>query len=77
MNSSASTDVFSSTSTRSMAMVGISARTTRRNELANARSTFLRTKFTRTLFDCEVATFVSPTTPQETSKTEADRPPRR
>lgn len=46
MNSSASTEVFASTSTRSIAMIGISASITRRRELANASSTLLRVKST-------------------------------
>ena len=40
------TEVFASTSTISMAIVGISERTTRRSEFAKARSTFLSTKST-------------------------------
>lgn len=47
MNSSASTDVLVSTSTRSMAMVGISDKITRRSELASGRSTARRIKSTR------------------------------
>ena len=46
MNSSASTEVLASTSTRSIAMIGISASITRRRELANASSTLLRVKST-------------------------------
>lgn len=46
MNSSASTEVLASTSTRSIAMIGISASMTLRRELANASSTLLRVKST-------------------------------
>ena len=57
MNSSARTEVFSSTSTRSMAMVGTSASMVRRRELAKARSTFSRTKSARSGKDCRVRAF--------------------
>ena len=43
-NSSASTEVLEWISTRSMAMVGISASMVRRRELASARVVLLRTK---------------------------------
>lgn len=49
MNSSARTLLFSSISTRSMAMVGTSARTTRRREFASERSTCARLKLTWSL----------------------------
>ena len=49
MNSSGSTELLASTSTRSIAIVGISASMTRRRELANARSTFLKVKSTEYL----------------------------
>lgn len=45
INSSARTEVFSSISTRSIAIVGTSEYITRRSELAKARSTLERTKF--------------------------------
>lgn len=47
INSSGRTDVLDSTSTRSTAIMGISASMTRRRELANARSTEWRRKSTR------------------------------
>ena len=46
MNSSARTEVLASTSTRSIARVGISASMMRRRELAKARSTLERVKST-------------------------------
>ena len=49
MNSSGRTEVFASTSTRSIAIVGTSARTVRRSEFANARSTLLSVKSTRSV----------------------------
>ena len=54
MNSSARTEVFDSTSTRSMAMVGTSERMTRRMELAKARSTLRRMKSTLTFVACSL-----------------------
>lgn len=59
MNSSARTEVLACTSTRSMAMVGTSARIVRRRELAKARSTLPRVKSTRSVAACERESEVS------------------
>ena len=52
MNSSASTEVLVSTSTRSIAIVGTSARMVRRREFAKARSTLPSVKSTRSFAAC-------------------------